>query len=261
MRFDPIHLPAPRAARLSIARRPVPAALSGACLSLAATALLVTIAASLLVSHGDLGWPVLPLSLILFLPVAAFVVWFLGDHRHTGFGPANVVTTLRGGMAALIGACALEYGASSDAAQGFQWLLVATALVALSLDGVDGWLARRTGLASRFGERLDMEVDAYLILILCAVAFAGGKAGPSVFAIGLMRYGFLVWAVVDPRLAQPLAPSLRRKTVCVLQIVLLCAALLPFVAPPLSGTLVLAALVLLVWSFAVDIRALLVRRA
>ena len=32
--------------------------------------------------------------------------------------------------------------------------------VALSLDGVDGWLARREGLVSAFGARFDMEVDA-----------------------------------------------------------------------------------------------------
>jgi phosphatidylglycerophosphate synthase len=36
----------------------------------------------------------------------------------------------------------------------------------LALDGLDGWLARRFGLASAYGARFDMEVDGFLILVL-----------------------------------------------------------------------------------------------
>ena len=254
MRFDPIHVTSRTAGPLgAIGRLGVPA-LPGACTSLAVTALLVTFAASLAVSRGGLAWFVLPLSLILFLPVAGFVLARIGDHPHDRFGPANVVTLLRGGMAALIGACAFEIGPTGHA---LQWTLVGAALLALSLDGVDGFLARRSGLSSRFGERFDMEVDAFLILILCALAFTGGQAGIYVFAIGLMRYAFLAWGALDPRLRRPLAPSMRRKTVCVLQIALLCVALLPPMPIGLSQGAAIVALGLLTWSFAVDIRTLL----
>jgi multidrug efflux pump subunit AcrA (membrane-fusion protein) len=43
------------------------------------------------------------------------------------------------------------------------------------LDGVDGWLARRHEIASRFGARFDMEVDALLILALSVLAGCGEK--------------------------------------------------------------------------------------
>ncbi len=43
---------------------------------------------------------------------------------------------------------------------------MALAVPALILDGVDGWVARRTGTANDAGARLDMEVDAALILVL-----------------------------------------------------------------------------------------------
>ncbi|WP_294643640.1 CDP-alcohol phosphatidyltransferase family protein [uncultured Aureimonas sp.] len=261
MRFDPIHLPARAGARLPAATPADAPSLPGACTTLAATALLLTIAASLLVSHAGLGWQTLPLSLALFLPTVGFVVWRLDDHRHGRFGPANIVTTARGGMAAVIGACACEYGRLTATDGALQWLLVGSALLALALDGIDGFLARRSGLASPFGERFDMEVDAFLILILCVLALACDKAGVYVLAIGLMRYAFLGWAALDPRLARPLAPSMRRKTVCVLQIALLCVVLLPPVPSPVSDALAVLALGLLTWSFAIDIRALLSRSA
>ena len=42
----------------------------------------------------------------------------------------------------------------------------ALATVSLSLDGVDGWLARRQGLCSDFGGSFDMEVDSVFALLL-----------------------------------------------------------------------------------------------
>ncbi len=118
MRFDPIHVTSRTAGPLgAIGRLGVPD-LPGACTSLAVTALLVTFAASLAVSRGGLAWFVLPLSLLLFLPVAGFVLVRIGDHPHDRFGPANVVTLLRGGMAALIGACAFEIGPTGTPCNG-----------------------------------------------------------------------------------------------------------------------------------------------
>ena len=44
--------------------------------------------------------------------------------------------------------------------------LITLATVALILDAVDGQVARRTATASPLGARFDMEVDAFLILVL-----------------------------------------------------------------------------------------------
>lgn len=72
-------------------------------------------------------------------------------------------------------------------------LLASLLAVALSLDWLDGRVARRTGTASAFGARLDMEVDALLILALSLLV--ASRAGWWVLALGLARYAFagLVW--------------------------------------------------------------------
>src|SRR4051794_2050223 len=79
-------------------------------------------------------------------------------------GPADQVTLLR---ATLVG------GLTALAVDSFTRpvslaVLVPLAVVALALDAVDGWVARRTDTVSALGARFDMEVDAYLLLVLSA---------------------------------------------------------------------------------------------
>ena len=83
--------------------------------------------------------------------------------------------------------------------------------IALSLDAVDGWLARRLGLASRFGARFDLEIDALLILILAVLVWQTGRVGAWLLAIGAMRYAFAALGMILPMLRRPLRPSRRRK--------------------------------------------------
>ncbi|MBB3950032.1 CDP-alcohol phosphatidyltransferase family protein [Aureimonas jatrophae] len=259
---DPYQAPVRRGALALPSLRLGASPLAGALATLSATAALVLLSSAALATNLATGWPLLPAALFLFLPIGFLVLRFLDAHPHSRFGPANVVTVLRGGMAALIGAFVWESEhLDGSGGEPLLWGLAAATVIALSLDGLDGWLARRTGLASSFGERFDMETDAYLILVLCALAYASEKAGAFVMLIGLMRYGFCLWAAADARLRRPLGPSLRRKTVCVLQIALLCLVLLPAVSPDISNALAAVALAMLAWSFAVDVAALLRRPA
>jgi len=125
------------------------------------------------------------------------------------------------------------------------------------LDGVDGWLARRTSLASAFGARFDMETDALLIMVLAVLAWQFGKAGVWVLGSGLLRYAFIASGWALPALRQPLPPSQRRKTLAVVQVVALIVTVAPFVPTRLSvlvaavalGTLMLSFLVDVVWLF------------
>ena len=141
------------------------------------------------------------------------------------------------------------------------WAAVAVATLALLLDGVDGIAAHRSGLASAFGARFDMEVDALLAMTLSLLALQAGKAGPWVLALGAMRYAFVVAAWIWPWLAAPLPERLRRKTVCVIQIGALIALIAPIVTPPLSSGIAATVMALVAWSFAVDILWLRRRRA
>lgn len=191
--------------------------------------------------------PVGCLALVGWLLTAAIVLDRLPiAHPHPRFGLANTVTLGRAAGTVLLAAIAAQDIANP-------WLLVAAVAALLALDGVDGRAARRQGLASRFGARFDMEVDAALILTLCVLAVELGKAGPWVLTIGLMRYAFVLAARLDPVLGRPLPVSRRRAAVCGLQVATLGLILAPPVAPPLSTSLAAIALAALVWSFALDL--------
>ena len=202
--------------------------------------------------------PELPLCVTLSafgLVVAVAHAGLDGYHSAERFGAANGVTLFRAAGAALIGGLALAGGPPEGAAY---WLAAFSALL-LSLDGIDGWLARRARLASRFGARFDMETDALTVLALSALVWQMDKVGPWVLAIGLMRYVFVAAAALFPRLAIPLPNSIARKAVCVLQLGTLTLLILPPVAPPVSGALAGVALLALSMSFARDLRWLLTR--
>lgn len=104
------------------------------------------------------------------------------------FGAANVVTSARVLLIAGLGITIDARGA------------LACALCSLgifTLDGVDGWLARRSGRASAFGARYDMETDACFVLILSVGSFQFGRAGAWVLLAGALRYLYVLtlWAL------------------------------------------------------------------
>ena len=164
------------------------------------------------------------------------------------FGAANQVTLARAALVALLFGLAGEVNTAANA-----WLAVGPSTLAITLDGADGWLARQHGLSSAFGARFDMETDALLILVLSLLVWEFDKAGYWVLLAGLLRYLFTAVAQVLAWLRRPLPPSRRRQTVCVLQILILIICLLPLVSKSWSHTLAALGILLLTWSFAVDI--------
>jgi phosphatidylglycerophosphate synthase len=174
-------------------------------------------------------------------------------HPHATFGAANLVTLLRLVLTSLVAGFAVEIqltqAVPSDA---ILWSVFLVSLVTVSLDGVDGMLARRRGTSSAFGFRFDMETDAFLILMLAVAVFAVNKAGAWVLLSGLLRYLFVFAGWVWPALAAPLPPSMRRKVICVVQSLGLILPLAPVIDPPIGALIAFAALLLLLYSFAVD---------
>jgi phosphatidylglycerophosphate synthase len=164
-----------------------------------------------------------------------------------GFGIANQVTLLRAGLVCLIG------GALLAGPLLLGWSLAALVATALSLDAVDGWLARRCGMASRFGARFDLEVDALLILILAVLVWQSGRVGAWILIIGLARYAFVLAGWLLPFLRAPLPPSRRRQAICVQQGITLLLCLLPPVGTAWAGVSAGLALAGLLASFATDI--------
>ncbi|GAA3641896.1 CDP-alcohol phosphatidyltransferase family protein [Microbacterium awajiense] len=122
-------------------------------------------------------------------------------------GAANIVTASRSTLVALV--TAIVATSFTDAIS--VPLLVVLASVALVLDAVDGWVARRTGTSSELGARFDMEVDAFLLLALSA--FVASELGWWVLTIGLLRYAFVAVGRVVPWMRAPLPPRYWRKVV------------------------------------------------
>ncbi|MFP4276938.1 MAG: CDP-alcohol phosphatidyltransferase family protein [Wenzhouxiangella sp.] len=209
---------------------------------------LVLLAGLGLLGLFDAGLGALLAATALTMLTAAMVLHLAGRHG-AAIGWASRVTLARAGLVAVLAAGLLEPALYKN----HGWLVAGLALLALVLDGIDGWLARRLDECSAFGARFDMEVDAALILVLCLGVIAAGLAGPWVLLIGLMRYGFVAAACFLPWLGRPLPPSFRRKLVCVWQVSALLLALSPIVSPSMATGLLLAALAGLVLSFAIDV--------
>jgi GTP cyclohydrolase II len=179
-------------------------------------------------------------------------------HPHPRLGWANRITLVRAGIACLIAARALD---PAPLGAPERWLLVAIAGTALLLDGADGWAARRQRLASAFGARFDMEVDAFAVLVLAVTVVKAAAVPYWVLAIGTMRYLYIAAGRVLPvlRRAPPTSPfaDRRRKTIAVVQSVALLIALAPSTSPSWAATTCATALGLLAYSFAGDIVMLL----
>lgn len=171
------------------------------------------------------------------------------------FGLANLLTLARLIITAIFTAFAVQFCIDGAAADQVMWVLLALATGALIIDGLDGLAARRLNLASDFGARFDMEVDALLILVLSVIAVAIGKVGLWVIAGGLLRYAYVLAAYGFPVLSRPLAPAWRRKAIAVIQGATLAALLAPPLQPPVSVIAAGIALALLIYSFGLDILA------
>lgn len=169
-------------------------------------------------------------------------------HPFTRLGPANRVTALRTVLVALIVASVGERPAPDLALA-----IGSVAFLAMALDGVDGWLARRTAMSSPFGARFDMEVDALLVLALAILVWRHDRAGAWVLLAGIWRYLFVVAGWVLPWMQRPLPPSARRQTICVVQICGLVLAMLPMVPSWAQTTAAAVTLLALSASFVVDI--------
>lgn len=204
---------------------------------LAQLALLATLAAA--PGLGGAGWLT---GLACGVLTAALLAGGLNQAGLARLTPADRVTLARavlvGGVAALI--------ADGFAAPLARPVVVALAVLALLLDAVDGWVARRSG-AAPLGARFDMEVDAFLILALSVQV--ARSFGPWVLAIGAARYllGVAGWRL--PWLRRPAPVRYWAKVVAATQGIVLTVAVAGLLPGPVMLPALVAALALLAESF------------
>ncbi|MGZ4345562.1 MAG: CDP-alcohol phosphatidyltransferase family protein [Solirubrobacteraceae bacterium] len=171
----------------------------------------------------------------------------LSHYRASRLSPADWVTLARATLA--VGVAALV--ADSFGQRPPVTLLVSLAAVALALDFVDGWVARRTRTTGILGARFDGEVDAFLILVLSV--YVARSVGVWVLVIGAARYLFLAaeWPLAWMR--APLPPRYWRKVVAATQGVVLTIAVAGVLPQALARGALVVALVLLSESFGRDV--------
>ena len=161
-------------------------------------------------------------AVLAWVAAASFLILVVrtrGDWTpHGRLGLANLVTTLRLSMtlALLVGHTRLPDG-----------VVAAAALSILILDGVDGYLARRLGVASDFGARYDVEADALFVIALSVILLARGAAGPWVLIAGLWRYFYILGRIVVPSPAEAPRTLFGRVTYVLMLVSFILALLLP----------------------------------
>lgn len=167
-------------------------------------------------------------------------------YPHAVFGLCNTVTL---GRAALL---SMLFGALFEVDTVSPWVVFWVALLILSLDGVDGWLARRSKLKSDFGARFDMETDAALGAVLAVWLLTSGTTGLEILVLGFMRYAFVVAGLAWSALRRELPESMRRKAICVVQIGALITLVFPHLPDNFVAPISIIAAALLFVSFVID---------
>jgi phosphatidylglycerophosphate synthase len=171
----------------------------------------------------------------------------LARYRPQRLGPADWVTLARATLAVVVAALV----ADSFVEPAQVTMLVTLSAVALALDAVDGWVARRSETASKLGARFDGEVDAFLILVLSV--YVARSTGAWVLAIGAARYAFFAAGWFLPWLRESLPPRFWRKVVAATQGIVLTIAAAEVLPPALTQAALVGALALLGESFGRDV--------
>jgi phosphatidylglycerophosphate synthase len=209
---------------------------------LAQVVLLAGLAAT--VGLGTAGWLV---GAAYGAVMCALLIWGLDRSGADGLGPADRVTLTRATLAGGVAALTMDsFDRPVPAAA-----LVTLAALALALDAVDGQVARRTGTATAFGARFDMEVDAFLLLVLSV--YVARPVGGWALAVGGMRYAFVVAIWLLPWMRGTLPPRYWRKVVAATQGVVLVVAASGAFPRWLTVAALVASLALLVESFGRDV--------
>jgi phosphatidylglycerophosphate synthase len=227
--------------------------------SAALGASLLPAALAALTLAGIAGLPLWPAAFLVALVTPGVLAMFVGAGMHRPFGLANGITLLRLHLALCLLAAAWVGPAPVPFGLRLAWAVFALAVLALALDGIDGWLARRRGETSAFGARFDLLSDTVFTIVLTLCAWRFTTLGPWVLAIGLLRPAFVAAGLAWPRLAAPLPPSHWRRTACGTALLLLVMAMAPPLAP-VASWLAAGSLGILLLSFGRDIGPLLNRR-
>lgn len=199
---------------------------------------------------GVTGWVVAIAAVVV---LDGFVVVWMRRYEASTLAPADLVTIGRATLTCAVAALVLESLTLGELLDTSPWTATITVLaaVSLSLDLVDGWVARWTGTETPFGARFDGEADAALMLVLSV--WVAPVLGWWVLAIGLARYAFASAGWVLPWMRAQLAPRYWRKVVTAVTSTILVVAAAGVVPSLVMVIALMVGLALIAESFGRDI--------
>jgi CDP-diacylglycerol--glycerol-3-phosphate 3-phosphatidyltransferase len=157
----------------------------------------------------------------------------------TSLGAGNVLTIIRGFLI-----CFLAGFLFSPWPLGWiAWIPGLMYSLAALADLFDGYLARRSGQVTRFGEILDMRLDGLGVLIACVLLVQYGQVPAWYLLVGMARYLFLLGIWIRRQLGKPiyeLTPNRTRRPFAGAQMGFIAVVLFPVFSPP--GTSLVAVL-------------------
>lgn len=163
--------------------------------------------------------------------------------------PADIVTAFRGLLVVAVTALVTASLVTGEPARS--WPVLWVAVAAWSLDGIDGYVARRTGTVTDHGALLDSGVDGTLVLVL-SVALVG--TAPWALLGGLLWPVFALVQLGRPAWRRTLPHSVRGKVAGGTLTGTLVIAMAPFWPDVAVRVAVTLAVLLVAWSFVVDVR-------
>ena len=174
-----------------------------------------------------------------------------GATRTVTLGVADYLTLMRGLVICVLGG--FLFSPQPDG--WLAWIPGCFYLTVVSLDGVDGFLARRLGQASVFGEILDREFDALGTAVATLLAYQYGKVPVFYLPVAGLYYAFQIGLWLYRKIDRPVASlkkSHYRKIVGGLNSVFLSVALWPVFAPQASFKAATILMVFVIASFIKD---------
>jgi CDP-diacylglycerol---glycerol-3-phosphate 3-phosphatidyltransferase len=154
-------------------------------------------------------------------------------------GYGTVLTILRGMLVALMAGFAF-----SPRPEGWlAWMPGSLFSLAVLCDYLDGYLARRTNYATRLGEKLDMHLDGWGMLIASILAVRYGQVPLWYLSVGLARPLFIAGIRLRRKAGLPvhsLPEDISRRALAGVQMGFVAVILWPVFSPP--GTHLAAAL-------------------
>ena len=216
----------------------------------------VSLAIALSLTASSIGADLahIAISLLVYGAISGAIVLGLPLHLpHLRFGPANRLSLLRGVIIAVLAGFAWN----TPATPTVEWVVCILAISTLILDGLDGAVARRSGIISTLGARLDCELDGLLTLVLSIIVYSSGRVDAFILLAGSMHYLFFAARFVKLVPTVELPSSFRRQTAGVVSSFLLVVCCAPSMGANIDTALALTAVLLLTSSFASDLATLI----